>query len=46
VVALRDGESMAYEEIAKVLDVALGTVRSRLARARFALKACMEGAVP
>jgi RNA polymerase sigma-70 factor, ECF subfamily len=44
VVALRDGESLAYEEIARVLDVALGTVRSRLARARIALKECMEGA--
>ncbi|MBZ5637706.1 MAG: sigma-70 family RNA polymerase sigma factor [Acidobacteriia bacterium] len=46
VVALRDGESLAYEEIARVLDVALGTVRSRLARARFALKECMEAAAP
>jgi RNA polymerase sigma-70 factor (ECF subfamily) len=46
VVALRDGESLAYEEIARVLDVALGTVRSRLARARIALKECMEGAAP
>ena len=44
VVALRDGESRSYEEMAAVLGIALGTVRSRLARARFALKECVEGA--
>ncbi len=46
VVALRDGESLAYDEIARVLDLAIGTVRSRLARARLALKQCMEGGMP
>lgn len=46
IVALRDGESLSYEEIAATLRVALGTVRSRLARARFALKECVEGARP
>ncbi len=42
-IALRDGDSRSYEEMAQVLGIALGTVRSRLARARIALRRCVEG---
>lgn len=44
ILALREGESLAYEEIARALDLALGTVRSRIARARTALRDCVQGA--
>lgn len=37
-VVLRDIEEMSYEEIASVLDVNLGTVKSRILRGRDALK--------
>jgi RNA polymerase sigma-70 factor (ECF subfamily) len=43
VLALRDGEGRTYEQIAEALHVELGTVRSRLARARSSLKDCVEG---
>ena len=43
VLALREAEEMAYEAIAARLGIELGTVRSRLARARAALKDCVEG---
>lgn len=42
VVVLRDLHGLAYEEIAAVLDLPLGTVRSRLHRARMELKARLE----
>lgn len=42
VLALRDVDRISYEEIAQVSGIALGTVRSRLARARLALRDCME----
>jgi len=44
VLALREGvESQSYGEIAATLGLALGTVRSRLARARLSLRDCVEG---
>jgi RNA polymerase sigma-70 factor (ECF subfamily) len=43
VLALRDAQEKTYEEIAAIVDIELGTVRSRLARARGSLKDCIEG---
>ena len=42
ILVLREMEDMAYEEIADVLSISIGTVRSRLNRARFALKQQLE----
>ncbi len=42
VVVLRDLEELSYEEIAQALEVTLGTVRSRLHRARMELKEKLE----
>jgi RNA polymerase sigma-70 factor (ECF subfamily) len=36
---LRDIEGFAYEEMAEILQVSLGTVKSRIVRGRMALKA-------
>lgn len=44
-VVLRDIEGLAYEEIADVLQVSLGTVKSRLIRGRDALKKRLESFV-
>lgn len=43
VLTLRDTEELSYDQIASALSLALGTVRSRLARARLALRDCVEG---
>ena len=37
ILLLREIEEMSYEDIAKVLDISLGTVKSRIARARAGL---------
>ena len=44
VLALRLDESLSYEEISRAVGTALGTVRSRLARARLALRRCLTEA--
>lgn len=43
VMLLCDVEEMKYKEIASVLDVPIGTVMSRIARARAALRRTLEG---
>ena len=42
-VVLRDIEDLSYEEIAVVLEVSLGTVKSRILRGREALRKVLEG---
>lgn len=42
VILLSDVEDFTYEEIAKILDIPIGTVRSRLHRARNLLKAKLK----
>ena len=42
-VVLRDVEDLSYEEIADILDVSLGTVKSRITRGREAMRRQLEG---
>ncbi|MFC1585291.1 RNA polymerase sigma factor [Fibrobacterota bacterium] len=42
-VVLRDIDGMAYEEITRIIKQSLGTVKSRLARARQQLRKCLQG---
>ena len=42
-VVLRDVEDLGYEEIAEILEVSLGTVKSRILRGREALRRELEG---
>jgi RNA polymerase sigma-70 factor (ECF subfamily) len=42
-VVLRDIEDLSYEDIATVLDVSLGTVKSRILRGREGLRKILEG---
>jgi RNA polymerase sigma-70 factor, ECF subfamily len=46
VVVLRDLEGLSYEEIAAALEIELGTVRSRLHRARMDLRDKLERFLP
>lgn len=42
ILVLRELEDTSYEDIAEILEISIGTVRSRLSRARAALKSQLE----
>ncbi|MBN1897434.1 MAG: sigma-70 family RNA polymerase sigma factor [Spirochaetes bacterium] len=45
VIVLRDIENLSYEEIVKITDLKLGTVKSKLARARESLRDKLKGVI-
>ncbi len=44
-IVLRELEELSYKEIAEIARVPVGTVMSRIARARKRLQQCLEGAL-
>ncbi|MGA9496406.1 MAG: RNA polymerase sigma factor [Terriglobales bacterium] len=46
ILLLCDVEEMSYQEIAETLSIPIGTVMSRLSRARKALRACLQKQLP
>ncbi len=42
IIVLKEVEEMSYEKIAETLDISMGTVKSRIARAREELQDCMK----
>lgn len=42
IIVLKEVEELSYEEMAETLDISMGTVKSRIARAREYLQKCMK----
>jgi RNA polymerase sigma-70 factor (ECF subfamily) len=42
IIVLKEVEELSYEEMAETLDISMGTVKSRIARARGELQECMR----